>query len=142
MPGLAAADAYIGVRSRGRKPTLDAREKIYVAPLRSEHSGAFKTSLVTIMDSLQVHPNKKVRRRTKELDYQEDWVLTSLAFASAGFNIRCEYIAVAAKHYGPGGHGNDEKKRQAAEARANRELVNCFGVSSIKDRGIGLRDAL
>ena len=96
---------------------------------------AFKTSLATIMDSLQVRSHSKdffsnlrenilraffvfqVRRRTTELVYPKvlacksvshpqhvfvdflsmvgrmlcrlkDWILTSLAFASAGFNIR------------------------------------------------------
>ncbi|CAE7827604.1 unnamed protein product [Symbiodinium necroappetens] len=107
MPGLAAADAYTGVRSRVRKALLDAPEQIYVVPFISEYFGAFKTSLVTIMGSLQVW------RRTKALAYPEDWILTRLAFASAGFNIRCECIAVAAKHCGPGGHGNDERKRLA-----------------------------
>ncbi|CAE7710268.1 unnamed protein product [Symbiodinium microadriaticum] len=129
MPGLAAADAYTGVRSRVRKALLDAPEKIYVVPFMSEYFGAFKTSLVTtIMGSLQVW------RRTKAVAYPEDWILTRLACASASFNIRCECIAVAAKHYGPGGHGIDERKRLAKEAQANRELANCFGVSSIKDR--------
>ena len=46
---------------------------------------------------------------------------------------RCQYIAVAAKHYSPGGHGSDGKKRSHKEAKANRELLKCFGVSSIKD---------
>ena len=49
---------------------------------------------------------------------------------------------MAAKHYGPGGHGIDERKRLAKEAQANRELANCFGVSSIKDRNMGFRDTL
>ena len=54
------------------------------------------------------------------------WVLAS--------RDRCEYIAVAADHYSPGGHGNDAASREAKEIRANKVLVNCFGVSSVKDR--------
>ena len=49
---------------------------------------------------------------------------------------------MAARHYGPGGHGDDERKRLAKEAKANRVLVDCWGVSSIKDRNMGLSDAM
>ena len=53
-----------------------------------------------------------------------------MVLASCG---RCEYIAVAADHYSEGGHGNDAAKRKAKEDQANKVLLKCFGVSSVKD---------
>ena len=54
---------------------------------------------------------------------------------------RCEYIAVAADNYSEGGHGNDAATRKAKEDQANKVLLKCFGVSSVKDeskqRGMG-----
>ena len=41
---------------------------------------------------------------------------------------------MAANHDSPGGHGNDTASREAKEIRANKVLMKCFGISSVKDR--------
>ena len=103
-------------------------------PKNATPDSRYNTGLVTVMDSLVL------RRRTSELDYPEDlavksdWVVVSRAFASAGFVLRCEYISISAPHFSLGGHGTAEV-RQALEVQANKKLLKCFGVSSIRFKG-------
>ena len=82
------------------------------------HNLRYTTSLVTIMDSLQL------RRKSKDLTYGLDvacksaWALCSRAFQLCAYLVRCEFIGVHASHYTDGAWGKLDDTRLALEQKA------------------------
>jgi len=70
---------------------------------------------------------------SEPLGCKSDWILCSKAYESAGFLVRCEYIAVHADHCSFGGHGPLSEERKQLEKEADKILMKSFGRPLLKE---------
>ena len=98
----------------------------------------YSTNLVTIMDVVHLRRRGPMCLYPSEMAMKPDWAMAGLSFQATGFNIRCEWISTASRHYNDGGLGRLTSKRKKAEAIANDAMCKLEVVSGIKRKDDGV----